>query len=86
MLLIFTLACALLPFETKLNKVNSFTHPKSDRYAKENCQYKKAVISKRIYTSKSRNGHYQKYSQQKLKFLSVIPDAMQDVKVWLSAC
>lgn len=54
MLLIFTLAFALFPFETKLNKVNSFTHPKPDRYAKENCWYKKDVITKRTYTHKAR--------------------------------
>lgn len=50
MLLIFTLAFLLFPFETKLNKVNSLTHPKLDKYAKENCWYKKVVILKRIYT------------------------------------
>lgn len=79
MLLIFTLAFALFPFETKLNKVNSFTHPKSDRYAKENCWYKKVVISTIIYICKAKNGHYQQYSQQMLKFLSIILDVMQGV-------
>lgn len=76
------LAFVLFISETKPKKVNSSTHPKLDRYAKENCWYKKVVILKKnLYPLWPAMD-----AISRVQVRQVILEVVKDMKMWWSVC